>query len=270
MWRVICKLECYAQVVVGYPQVGECYAQAVAGYPQVEECYPQVEACHPPNSKSLSRKGAKIVLFKREEGSIVVEASLVLPFFLMFIIFLTSMIKLAIYDTALDHATAEATKQIATHLYPVALIKDAAADRIKKTPVGEQFSTYKGKFDDIKSFFESNINLISGLFNSQIGKSYNMGMEKLNSILPNGSGVKEMVEGEAAPLFSPIVRHYLDINIGNEDDLKVTKVTLPSLITGGDAYFGIEVTYKLNLPLPFIEKEVEIKKRAYERVWIGK
>lgn len=206
------------------------------------------------------------MFFKKENGSIVVEATLVLPFFLLFVIFLTSMIKLAIYDVAVEHAVSEATKQIATHAYPVLYAKDAAKSGFDKTPVGQNFNTYMTEASAMKDQIDANIGLISGIFDSSIGSSYNLTLDKLKGMLTGGIGVG----GEAASLLSPVVRHYSDVKLANKEDLIVTKVTLPNiLVNGGSPYLGIEVSYKVDLPLPFVKKQLEIKKQAYERVWIG-
>ena len=208
-----------------------------------------------------------MLLLKKENGSIIVEASLVLPIFLLFVIFLTSMVKLGIYDGAVDHATAEATKQIATHVYPVVVINDMAKTAFEGTHVGKQFKYYADSAQDMKAKVDSNVGLLSGMFNSSIGKYYNMPFDKLKELLNSGIPLT----GGAAAAFEPLVLHYMDVNISNEEDLKVTKVELPNLLTSdGSSYFGMEVTYKVDLPLPFVKKQLEIKKQAYEHVWIGK
>jgi hypothetical protein len=201
---------------------------------------------------------------KKEDGSIIVEATLVLPFFLLFVIFLTSMIKLAIYDVAIEHATAETTKQIATHVYPVLLAKDAAKAGFDASPVGKNFNTYLTDATHMKDQIESNIKLLSVIFDSSIGKQYDLTLDKLKGMLQGG------IEVDGA-IFEPAVRHYLDVNLANKEDITVTKATLPNMfVKDGSSYFGLEVTYKVDLPLPFLKEQIEIKKQAYERVWIGK
>jgi hypothetical protein len=119
----------------------------------------------------------------------------------------------------------------------------------------------------MKAKVDSNVGLLSGLFNSSIGKHYKIPFEEFNKILNSGIPLT----GGAAAMFDPLVLHYMDVNISNEEDLKVTKVELPNIITKeGSPYFGMEVTYKVDLPLPFVKKQLEIKKQAYEHVWIGK
>jgi len=208
-----------------------------------------------------------LLFLKKENGSIIVEASLTLPIFLLFVILLTSMVKLGIYEGAVDHATAEATKQIASHVYPVAVVNDMAKNAFENTHVGKQFKYYAETAGDMKAKVDSNVGLLSGIFDSSIGKYYNMPFDKLKSLVNSGIPLT----GGAASLFDPVVLHYMDVNLANEEDLKVTKVELPNLLTsGGSPYFGMEVTYKVDLPLPFFKKQIEIKKQAYERVWIGK
>ncbi|MCD1260383.1 pilus assembly protein [Paenibacillus athensensis] len=50
-----------------------------------------------------------------ENGSITLEAALVLPLFLAFVLCLMTIIKLTIVQMSLQNATSEMTKQVATH-----------------------------------------------------------------------------------------------------------------------------------------------------------
>lgn len=67
---------------------------------------------------------------RREQGSIVLEASLVLPLFLFFIIFLIYMVQMTLVSTALQTTASEAVKQVSAKIYPVSLAVDAASAKI--------------------------------------------------------------------------------------------------------------------------------------------
>ncbi|KGK91396.1 hypothetical protein DP73_03785 [Desulfosporosinus sp. HMP52] len=69
---------------------------------------------------------------KNETGSIALEATMVFPIFMLFIIFLIGFIRLASIQMALDQAVGDATKEIATHYYPIALLKDKTKEVIKE------------------------------------------------------------------------------------------------------------------------------------------
>lgn len=58
---------------------------------------------------------------KRELGSIVLEASLVLPVFLFFVIFLIYIVQMTLISTALQSTVSDTVKLVSSHIYPVAL-----------------------------------------------------------------------------------------------------------------------------------------------------
>lgn len=57
----------------------------------------------------------------KEEGSMVVEAAMVLPFFLLFVLFLISIVQMTLYSTALQSTASDTVKSLSTHMYPAAL-----------------------------------------------------------------------------------------------------------------------------------------------------
>ncbi|MEQ7052201.1 TadE/TadG family type IV pilus assembly protein [Paenibacillus alvei] len=70
---------------------------------------------------------------KNENGSITLEAAMVLPLFLAFVILLIAIIRLTITQMALQNATTEMTKQAATHIYPISY----AFNAFQGSPLGE-------------------------------------------------------------------------------------------------------------------------------------
>ncbi|OEF99071.1 hypothetical protein BHF71_02495 [Vulcanibacillus modesticaldus] len=71
-------------------------------------------------------------LSKKEEGSMVVEASLIMPVFLSFLIFLITMIQITTVEIALNNGLSEAVKQISTHMYPLALVEEKYSNTITR------------------------------------------------------------------------------------------------------------------------------------------
>ncbi|RED63017.1 TadE/TadG family type IV pilus assembly protein [Cohnella lupini] len=61
---------------------------------------------------------------RNEKGSITLEAAMVLPLFLAFVLCLITVIRMTILQMALQNATSEMTKLVATHIYPVSLAYD--------------------------------------------------------------------------------------------------------------------------------------------------
>lgn len=61
---------------------------------------------------------------KNENGSITLEAAMMLPLFLAFVLVLIAIIRLTVVQMILQNATSEMTKQVATHIYPVSYVYD--------------------------------------------------------------------------------------------------------------------------------------------------
>lgn len=55
----------------------------------------------------------------KEEGSITLEAALVMPIFVFFVVFLMFMIKFSLTDIVLNRAATETVKQMATQASPI-------------------------------------------------------------------------------------------------------------------------------------------------------
>lgn len=56
-----------------------------------------------------------------EQGSMVVEAALVLPMFMFFVIFLIYIVQMTLISTALQSTVSDTVKIVAAHMYPVSL-----------------------------------------------------------------------------------------------------------------------------------------------------
>lgn len=198
---------------------------------------------------------------KREEGSIVLEAALILPIFIGFVILLISFIRIALVQIALDNTVAEATKQIATHYYPI----DLAYGEFNTTETGSNIN--KG-IDDLKEKRERVIAF------EQLLKNYSDQLpNELSSILYIRQSIESEVVGAydsaLAKGFQPIVDYYADDTILDITNLQVTKVTLPDLRERDTLFFGIEVRYDMSLNIPFFNRPITFIDSSYERVWIG-
>ncbi|TDQ42200.1 TadE/TadG family type IV pilus assembly protein [Aureibacillus halotolerans] len=188
---------------------------------------------------------------KNKEGSISLEASIVMPLFLMFLLFLVGILKIAAAEAALQHAVSEGTKQVATHIYPVQQLAGAASGAIS----GELGS------------FEDYYNLSTNEFDVQ-GMMSDMAQKALSDYI-DGFDLRGFIEGAVEGPAQSLVKHYLDEGVMPEEGIKDIKVELPGMNGGADSYLSIEVTYELPLPLPFIDETILLKKKGFERVWTG-
>jgi hypothetical protein len=218
-----------------------------------------------------------IKLFKNEQGGIVLEAALVLPLFMAFVLSLILFIQISLAEMALQSAVSESTKSIATQLYPVKLLVQEAKSKYDSSQVAnvinsavDRVQTARNKVIGAEDFIDEYAAYIPDSL-LEILK-----WEKEKRLLGEDtleSGYDDIVENQIKPrinaAFTPIVFAYSDSSFIKQDKLKVTSVTLPNLFSDNEAYFGIEAQLEFNLRLPFINRMLILKQKAYERAWLG-
>ncbi|NDI35577.1 TadE/TadG family type IV pilus assembly protein [Chengkuizengella sediminis] len=173
-------------------------------------------------------------MLKNKRGSLVLEASIVLPIFISAFLALISFLQIALAEMALHQAVNEATKLTVTHVYPIYVLKN---------------------HQSIQSFQNDITNMIP----EELDFLVELQKENINHITDEILNV----------IFLPYLMLFIDEDILQKDQVQVIKVILPNLQDRQNAYFGIEASYSINLLLPFIEREVTIQKKSLERVWIG-
>ncbi|QGH34096.1 hypothetical protein GI584_08715 [Gracilibacillus salitolerans] len=192
---------------------------------------------------------------RKEDGSITLEAAIVMPFFVLFLVFLIYMVKFALVDIAINRATSEATKQVATQLYPAMVVVDEVKNAGSSIP----------KYAELDGDLSENINRIETSVIATLGEAnYNTIKEQAGAA----------VEGAAASVFTSVVTHYLEVeeqmNIVETDNVQVTSAKIPNIFSdGGDKYVELTTEYELDLPIPFIEEPFIFEKHSKERAWIG-
>lgn len=194
-------------------------------------------------------------LLNKEDGSITLEAAIFMPFFVLFLVFLMYMIKFALVDIAINRATSETAKQIATQIYPAQLL----VDEVQAKAEGNE------KYQELQAGVLENLNLIEEAVKSTLGENtYNNIKEKAG----------ETLEGAAAMPITLVVKRYLasesEANIIDIENVKVTSAKLPNVFSAsGNKYVEITTEYELDLPIPFIKEPFIIEKFAKERAWTG-
>lgn len=58
---------------------------------------------------------------RRSDGSMTVEAAMILPFFLLVVLFLIFIVQMSLYSTALQSMVSDTVKVVSSHMYPVYL-----------------------------------------------------------------------------------------------------------------------------------------------------
>jgi len=143
-----------------------------------------------------------------EKGSITLEAALVLPLFLAFVLCLITIIRLTIVQMSLQNATSEMTKQVATHVYPVSLAYDTFQDSALGKAIRE---TYK-----LATSSEARMDKANDLIDQQVDKIITD---------PITDGLKQTMEEEGIDSsISEMVANFVKDNLlsAASDELKQT------------------------------------------------
>lgn len=158
------------------------------------------------------------------------EAALIMPFFLVFIIAIANIVHVIIVEAALQSAAHETVKQAAAHIYPVYILHQHA---------------------DIPSII----------------RPMEEAMDKLPSFLRESLSGGMNDAAKAALL--PLVKAYANSRWLDLDRLQVVEAEFPDFSDRTKATFALTIRYEYRMVVPFFAKEWSIEKRAAERVWIG-
>ncbi|MDR6549696.1 pilus assembly protein [Paenibacillus qinlingensis] len=216
-------------------------------------------------------------LCKDQEGGIVLEAALILPLFLSFVVGLILFIQIAIAEMALQAGVSEATKSIAGQVYPVQLLVQEAKSKYDQSAAANLINTVVDQVQSARSQIVNTENFVEQY--AAYIPDYVLALvqwEQEKRELGEGMAEDElnaMFESQVKPrilaAFTPIVFAFCDANILHRENFKVTAVTVPSMVQNEDSYFGVEAQLTYKLPIPFISHTIVLKKRAFERAWVG-
>ncbi|NGZ76007.1 TadE/TadG family type IV pilus assembly protein [Saccharibacillus alkalitolerans] len=193
-----------------------------------------------------------------DRGSITVEASLVLPIFLLMFVFLAYIVQMTAFSTVLQTTASEAAKQVSTHLYPVQM----AADRLSKVePVAKGLEGFaKISFSELAAKYASSLpEPIGGWVEEAAAKGD----------IPLRSLKDEVSSAVLDPVIKPLLRPLIADGPLNMEKLHVIGITVPTTGESNRPYFGVELTYELPIKVPFTGKPISIRAKAEERAWIG-
>jgi hypothetical protein len=216
-------------------------------------------------------------LRKDQQGGIVLEAALLLPLFLVFVLGLIMFIQIALMEFALQAAVTETTKTIATQLYPARLLIQEAKARVEQTQAASVVASAVDRVknaratvigaeewvDEYAAFIPDPILTLLSWEKDRREQGEGIVGEEYNRL------IKDVIQPQIHAAFTPIVLAFGDRSELKKAQLKVISVTFPGLESGGAAVFGIEAQLEFQLALPFIRRTLVLKKRAYERAWFG-
>lgn len=188
-----------------------------------------------------------------ERGSIIVEAAIVMPLFLSFMVAMICFIQIAIAEMALQHAVSETTKQVAAHMYPAYLLA--------QTKTGDQIADILQDIDAAKEAF-STVSTFSDDYAALMPDS----VVTLLSMSGQGDQMSDHVQNY---LVLQLMLAHVDERLLHKRHLNVSASQVPNVFVNDEAYFGITAQYDINLFIPFFRQTLTISKTAHERAWIG-
>ncbi|WP_249436110.1 TadE family protein [Paenibacillus sp. Marseille-Q4541] len=219
-------------------------------------------------NKRYRRSNKKDNHMMSDKGSIVLDASLVMPIFLFFIVFLIYFVQMTLFVTALQTAASETAKKISAHMYPVSLAVDAAGAvdsgwngmGLPGSGDGGIFPIPELSLTDMVAKYASALPEPIGEWASMAAASGEAPLLHLQS-----SASETVLDPVIKPLISPVIEN----TVLEYDRIHVNGIDLPNLKENTNPYFGVELTYELPLKVPFIGKSIRIQASSKERIWIG-
>jgi hypothetical protein len=187
----------------------------------------------------------------RAAGSITLEAALVMPIFMLTVVFLVFLIRTSVTAMALHGALSQTVRQAAAAWYPISL----AADKVRSEPVYKQTETWSAKLEDI------------GRTLSEYGDLLPSPLSEWARQAADGSWSIEQTAARAA--FEEWLKTRLDGGLLDEDRLRVVKAEIPSAEQPSGAFITVEAEYRLPFKVPFVGRTLVLRQSARERAWVG-
>lgn len=194
----------------------------------------------------------------QEQGSIVLEASLVLPVFIFFILFFIYMVQMTLISTALQNAASEMAKQVASSMYPVSLALEAAegtADSIGQIEIVPSLT-----IEELAAKFGDTLPEPAGTWMEEAVLAGKKPLEKLRG---------QVSEAVMDPVMKPLLKPFIEKTVLDYERIHITGVVVPGFDDGSSPYFKIELSYELPIKVPFIYRDTVLQAAAEERLWIG-
>lgn len=191
---------------------------------------------------------------KKDNGSITVEATLIIPIFLAFILALTTFVKISIAEMALQEAVDETAQAVGHYSYLAMLAQGQIQDQTD-------------------GFVDSLTEGAAGkLGNNEVAEAI---LDKLGEIgkdvIPTSGDALNHFSND---MYQGIVQRKYEENVYSTnffspDTVTVTNSSFPHGTDGEAADVKIEAENTMKMVIPFMEKDIKIKKVAVERGWVG-
>ncbi|MBW4083436.1 pilus assembly protein [Paenibacillus sp. S150] len=203
----------------------------------------------------------------------VVEAAMILPMFLSFVLFLIFIVQMTLYSTALQSTASDTVKVISTHMYPAALAaqeweenKEENADESEEEAVSGAAASsdiWTVPRLSLEEWSDSYVSDLPQPIAAWVSAAVQRGEDPLQELQAEAS------EGVLDLALKPVMKPYLSSDWLDYDRIHVSNVIVPELKTGSRPYFGLVVSYELPMKVPFLNQRIVLEASAVERLWIG-
>ncbi|CAG5092575.1 Putative uncharacterized protein [Thermobacillus xylanilyticus] len=192
-------------------------------------------------------------------GSVTVEASLIMPVFLMTFILLIAIIRMAMTQMALQDAAAQTARLTAAHMYPI--------QQVLQSKSGAPSSRSEGQSSESRPA-SSGLGLLAGELAGNLPEPAGPLLEAaLRGDWNAAADIAAAPIGEA--VFGPLIRELAAESALDPDRIRVTRLSLPDFSKSGEEYFRVRLAYDFPLALPFTGSHVTLSADAEERVWVA-
>lgn len=201
---------------------------------------------------------------KDARGSIVLEAAMVMPVFIIVMFFFIYMIQMTVISNQMQIVASNAVKQVSSHIYPVALAVSAIPNEEGVNAANsESGSDWRLPNLSLEEWAGQYAEALPEPLSEWIKAAVHKGDEPLQNLKNNA------IEAALDAVIGPLLHPFLADAKLNEERLHVNRVIVPDFKSGRTPYFGLEISYELPIRMPFTDEPVRLQAKAMERLWIG-
>ncbi|MBD3917258.1 hypothetical protein H8B09_00710 [Paenibacillus sp. PR3] len=203
----------------------------------------------------------------REAGSIALEASIIVPLFLMFVIAVVLLIRTTSVQMGLQSSSVQLAKQVATHWKPIQLASDSLEQK-----GSSQTSSSSSTGSSAGSETAPSAEKLSGWreIAADAASKLPEPIGKLSSAALRGDwdSIEDFAISTAGrSLLTPVLRELADQAVLQPERLSLHNAVLPSLSGGNNAYVELVAEYQFPIRIPISNKSFVLREKAVERAW---
>lgn len=193
------------------------------------------------------------------EGSIIIEAAVVLPLILFALAAFVMLIMLCASQMALHQAANQTARSLASHMYPAELALAGAASGgsgmlpVLPPAVNTALPGWREVAADAAEWLPAPAGeLASSTLRGNWGPLVDLAATEL------GRGVIE-----------PMAREFAENSVLRPERIKLAKLMLPDLMNKEAAFLSVTLQYDFPMKVPFLGKSIILSKQVRERVWVS-